>query len=145
MFKKYIVVLSLFLVFLIMNSIVVVSYVEFKEKVKAQQQREQDFFGSDGLVRISKLAGYLTFGGGVPIEERSLFGRTCQAFMRDIAASPIVAGGTFAASVEKVKLTIEGIALTMFRPKKVMLGEPFSITRKINKSNLITRKINRPN
>lgn len=125
MYKKIVVLVNLFLVFLIMNSMVVMPYAEknrlknFQEKVKYQQQREESFFMSDGFQRIQDVAGVMTFAGDRSIEERGFIGRVAQSFIAAPMSAPMALGGYLSLSMDKTMLITEGFIISKIKRKPI--------------------------
>lgn len=82
---------------------------DFRKDVRSQQERENNFFNSEGLKRVESTANFLTFGNGTPVEQRSTFGKYAEYLVRYAAGAPLYIGGQTAAAIDKSALAFRGI------------------------------------
>jgi len=104
----------------------------FARRTTATEERWETFTESEGLQRISDVAGYMTLGGGKPYEERSFIGKTAQSSLTGIMSFPIVLGGAIPMAGEKIAGVAEGLYHKETRkqvPKEVFVRAPVEVAK----------------
>lgn len=101
----------------------------FEKQIQGQKQRQRAFENSLGMQRIRDTASLLTFGFGVPRDQRGFFGRYSESLIYSGLNLGIGTGGALASAGEKIYLLGKGFNIKEVRPQILpTLKENFGIT-----------------
>jgi hypothetical protein len=113
---------------------------QYERKAEALSREEKAYFQGDIFQDLQSFSNKVTFGGGIPIEQRDFLGQYAEMGVSSLISSPYAVVGTGYYGLKKVTLGIEGLGIKETRkevlkeffytaPKEVLKSDTFNPTK----------------